>query len=69
MLKSSSKSNKEDSLTDLSGVILKNILEQNMEYDYSELLGLITFSLNAVAVGLSYIVYNLLIHLVNDPEE
>lgn len=55
-------------VTDLSGVILKNILDQNIEYDYSELMGLITFSLNAVAVGLSYIVYNMLIHLINDPE-
>ena len=27
-----------------------------------------TFSLNAVAVGISYIVYSLLIHLINDQE-
>lgn len=55
-------------MQDLSGVVLSKIMEQSMDYDKLELLGLVTFSLNAVSVGISYIVYNFLIHLINAPD-
>jgi cytochrome P450 len=53
---------------DLVGVIYQKMEAENLHLDHKELVGFIVFTLGAIFHGISSLIYNMMIHMVNGPE-
>lgn len=55
-------------VNDLVGVIFKKMEDEKLDLDQKELVGFIVFTLGAIYHGISSLVYNMIIQMVNGPQ-